>query len=1193
MVPRLILQFLGLPQVLLDDKPLSTDRRKAIALLAYLAVNDVGRPRQKYSRESLSALLWPDHEQTRAFSSLRTTLWELRQALGDGWLIAERESVQLNPDADPSTGSGRRIDLDVARFRDLLSQSRQQNDQALRIPLLSEAVKLYRDHFLTGFSLKDAPNFNEWAFAESEDLRRKLAEALTMLLEAHCALGQADQAIPYARRLVALDPLNESSHRHLMEVYWQAGQHSAALKQYQACEQILRKELNLDPQPETRALYKKILKGDVKPVRVEKQIETVSPKNNLPVHLTTFIGREGEQDEIIHLVKRDRLVSLVGTGGIGKSRLSIQAGFALLNDFPNGMWLLELAPLSDPGLVPQTVFTTLGLIEQSGRSILEILTDFLRSKRALLILDNCEHLIQACAQLAQTILHSCPDLHILATSREALGIPGEILYLVPTLTTPDPLHTTLETLPQYEAARLFIERAQSAVASFQLTEENLAAITQICYHLDGIPLAIELAAARVKLLSVEEIAARLDDRFRFLTGGARTALPRHQTLQALIDWSYDLLSESERVLLRRLAVFAGGWTLEAAEQVAGDRGRGEVENAPAIPDLQTMDILDLLTSLVNKSLITAENKPGQETRYAMLETIRQYASEKLWQAGEGGLLPKRHLAYYVDLAERAEPNLRARDMVLWLDLLEAEHENIRAALEWGLEGDIEAELRLASALLWFWHIRGHKNEGVEWLERTLSIEAMDQDDQPRTPRRASIRGKALNASGSLMVMNHEFRRATARLKESLALFRELGPGGKQGMAYALLRLASEPSAGEQAKGMLKQSLTLFREIGDKFGTTEALMQLSGVAQKDDFKQAVLLTEEKLALSREIGDQDGIAGALGNLADLALSRDDYGQAIPLFEESLATFRKVKNLGAISFSLGSFGDVFFWQGNYGQAAKTYEEALAFVQELGYRFHIAFYFYSLGILDWFQGEYSHAIGQVSSSHPIFRDIGHHLMAVSSLHTLGDIALAEGDEEGAVGWYEDALKFSQKMQLEAPQIFAMAGLAKVAWAKGDYDLAAKGSEESLRMSRKADIRQATFHSLLNLGRVAQSQGDYGKARAFYIEALALQKRRISPLFNLTGLKTYVAAVSYPLEALAVLASAQNQMGRAARLIGAAENFYTPIRFEMSARERAEHDQAIASARAAMGAEAFAKARAEGQEMIVEQAIAYALEEN
>jgi non-specific serine/threonine protein kinase len=917
------------------------------------------------------------------------------------------------------------------------------------------------------------------------------------------------------------------------------------------------------------------------------------PRSNLPASTTSFIGREKERDEIIHLMAKSRLVTLTGVGGIGKSRLSIQTASALLNDFPDGIWLVELAPLADPALVSQIIVNTLGLLEQANRSPQTILTDFLQSKHALLILDNCEHLIQACAQLVEMLLRACPDLKILATSREALNIAGESLYLVPTLTIPDSVNATLDSLSESEAVQLFLERAQSTLTGFALTEENAPAIAQVCRQLDGIPLALELAAARVKLLRVEEIAAGLDDRFGLLTSGSRTALPRHQTLQALIDWSHDLLTETERVMFRRLSVFAGGWALEAAEQVAGNRWHEEVENAPVSHSLQTMEILDLLTSLVNKSLITAESQPGQETRYAMLETIRQYASEKLMQAGEGELLRKRHVAFYVDLAERAEPNLRARDMVLWLDHLEVEHENIRSALEWALEGDIEAELRLASALLWFWHIRGHKNEGVEWLERALSIEAIDHEGQPRTPRRARIRGKALNASGSLMVMNQEIARAPVRLEESLALFKELGPPGKQGMAYALLRLAILPSARGRANDMLLQSLAWFREIGDKFGVAETLLQLSGLVQNDDHQQAVLLIEEKLALSREIGDQDGIASALSSLADLALSRDDYEQAIPLYAESLAAFRTVKNLAAVSMTLGSFGDVFFWQGNYGQAAKTYEEALAFVQELGYRFHIAFYFYSLGILAWFQGEYSRAMHQVSRSHPIFRDIGHHWLAVSSLHTLGDIALAAGDVEEAAQWYQDELKFGQKIQLEAPPIFAVEGLAKVAWAKGDYDLAAKGSEESLLMSQKADITHATFHSLLNLGRVAQSHGDYGKARAFYIEALKLQKRRVSPLFNWVWLKTYVTTVSYPLKALAVLAAAQNQMGRAARLIGAAENFYAPLRFEMSAKEGAEYDQALASARAVLGEEALAKARAEGQEMTLEQAVAYALEEN
>ncbi|HET9533516.1 MAG TPA: tetratricopeptide repeat protein, partial [Blastocatellia bacterium] len=669
-----------------------------------------------------------------------------------------------------------------------------------------------------------------------------------------------------------------------------------------------------------------------------------------------------------------------------------------------------------------------------------------------------------------------------------------------------------------------------------ITRGNAPAIVQICQHLDGIPLAIELAAARVRLLSLEEIAARLDDRFRLLTGGARTALPRHHTLQALIDWSHDTLSESERVLFRRLSVFAGGWTLEAAEQVAG--GECDVENgrSPITYNLPPEDILDLLTQLVNKSLVIAERGQGLETRYDMLETIRQYAREKSWQSGEGEALRRRHLGYYVDLAERAEPNLRAPDMVMWLDRLEAEHDNIRSALEWALEGNIEAELRLASALLWFWHIRGHKNEGIEWLERALSIEAIDRNDQPMSPSRAMIRGKALNASGSLMVMNHEYARAPVRLEESLALFGELGPTGKRGMAYALLRLGASLPAGESRAGSLvEQSLALFRELGDKFGIAECLMLLSGqvasLAQKDDdYSPAILFTEEQLALRREIGDQDGAAVALTILGDLVLSQGDYEKAIRLYEEGLAGFRAVRNSGAVSLSLIGLGDIFFWRGDYERAAQIYEAALSLAQNLGYKFLIALNVYSLGIIAWFQGDYARAAQLIGESLPMFRVIGNHWLIASSLHTLGDIALAEGDEAGAAQWYQDELAFSREAQLEVARIYALEGLGKVAWAQGDYTLATERFEKGLKISREADIKPAVFHALYHLGRTAQAQGKPAAARAFYVEALELQRRRVRLLFRWTWLKTYQSAVAYPLTASALLAAAQNNMPRAAR---------------------------------------------------------------
>ena len=410
-----------------------------------------------------------------------------------------------------------------------------------------------------------------------------------------------------------------------------------------------------------------------------------SPKHNLPSQLTSFIGREKEIAEIRRLLSplsraeeageglgvRARLLTLTGAGGSGKTRLALQAAAQLLDAFPDGVWFIELAPLSDPALVPQSLLSTLGLIEQAGRSALAILTDFLQPKRALLVLDNCEHLIQACAQLAETLLRTCPTLYILATSREALGIAGETPYLVPTLTTPDPTHANLDTLPQYEAVRLFVERAQTAWPGFALTNDNTPAVAQVCHQLDGIPLAIELAAARVKALRVEQIAARLTerDRFRLLISGTRTALSRHQTLQALIDWSHDLLSEPERALLRRLAVFAGGWTLEAAEAVCVGDG------------IEADKVLHLMTQLVNKSLILAEREQGKEARYHILETIRQYASERLLKAGEGEQLRSRHLDFFLRWAERVEPDVRGPQQLKWLDQFEIENDNLRAALE--------------------------------------------------------------------------------------------------------------------------------------------------------------------------------------------------------------------------------------------------------------------------------------------------------------------------------------------------------------------------------------------------------------------------------------------------------------------------------------------------------------------------------
>jgi len=452
--------------------------------------------------------------------------------------------------------------------------------------------------------------------------------------------------------------------------------------------------------------------------------------NNLPVQLSTFVGREDEIDEVVGRLDSVRALTLIGAGGTGKTRLAQQAAAKVVEYFADGIWYIELAPVIDSTLVAQTVAKVLQIHEQPSQPILETMVEELKSKKILLILDNCEHLIDACAELAMRLLQSCPDLCLLSTSRELLEIPGEISINVPPLALPKrDDHLSFNELEGYSAIRLFVERADAVVPGFEILEENGAAVLQICRRLDGIPLAIELAAAKLKILQVEEIALRLDDRFHLLTGGRRTALPRHQTLRAMIDWSYGLLFDREKLLFQRLAVFSGGWTLDAAENICSDHTVG----GP--------DILDLLLQLTNKSLIWAERVQRSQTRYHMLETIRQYGQEKLAGSGEMLAIRGKHLKYFLGLVEQAESGLTGPQQISWFERLENERDNLRVALAWSKRFDVETALHFASSLLPYWQVRGHLSEGRKQLSDILS--------QDQAKLRTALRAKGLAAAGLL------------------------------------------------------------------------------------------------------------------------------------------------------------------------------------------------------------------------------------------------------------------------------------------------------------------------------------------------------------------------------------------------------------------------------------------------------------
>ena len=638
--------------------------------------------------------------------------------------------------------------------------------------------------------------------------------------------------------------------------------------------------------------------------------------NNLPLQLTSFIGRESDISAIKQRLWTTRLLTLTGPGGCGKTRLALRVATDLLDAFADGVWWIELAALTDPTLIAQTLATALGLQADTGRPIDDVLIDYLRSRQLLLILDNCEHLIEAGAQLTQSLLQACPDLYILATSREVLRIGGEVPYMVPPLATPHLNQLPgVEVLAHYEAVKLFAERAANALPGFEVTERNAAAIAQVCYRLDGMPLAIELAAARVKLLPIDQIVARLDDRFRLLTSGSRTALLRHQTLRATIDWSYDLLGEDERCVLCRLSVFVGGWTLEAAEAVCADREPAESAHiAPA-------QVLDHLSQLVNKSLVSAERAPGQETRYRMLETIRQYASEKLTDSSEAHTIRNRHLDYFVEWVERAEPELHRPQQLDWLNRLEADYDNLRAAVAWAEachqagDADEERGLRLVGALLHYWHARGHLSEARRWANTALA----------GTSSRTLARAHALRVAGWLAWRVYDSTTARAKLEESAAIYQEWGEAGRWGLAETLNCLgldAGRRGDSISAQKYFEESLDLWRVVGSAWGIARSLNNLgSGATLRGDYDAARVLLAEGLATARAAGDAGIVSLLLWTYGENLAAQSDDTLARAHWTEGLRICRK---LGDIWRSTGLIRSVAELEARSGETTKLEQAA-----------------------------------------------------------------------------------------------------------------------------------------------------------------------------------------------------------------------------------------------------------------------------
>ena len=634
--------------------------------------------------------------------------------------------------------------------------------------------------------------------------------------------------------------------------------------------------------------------------------------NNLPIQLTSFVGREKELADVKRLLQNTHLLTLIGPGGTGKTRLSIQAAGELLHQYPDGVWFVELAPILDPQLVARTTALAMGLRDEPQRPVIDMLCDYVHEKQILLILDNCEHLVDACARMADRILHAAPETRILASSREALGIGGEVTYRVPSLGLPDISHLPpLESLSQYEAVQLFIDRATAAVPTFAVTNDNAPALAQVCFRLDGIPLALELAAAKIRVLSVEQIAKRLDDRFRLLIGGSRTVLERHQTLRAAIDWSYNLLSPAEQTLFRRLSVFVGGWTLEAAESVCEG---GSVKSE---------DVLYLMEQLINKSLVIKEEEPS-ESRYHMLETIRQYAHEKLLETEKAAQISDRHLDYFRTFAEKAEFELLNSHQVAWLQQLHFEFDNIRAALEWSQRDRAEDGLRLCTAIWRFCLRYDYTNELVEKLKKLLQ--------HPQGTRRTLARARALCILPILDVWQSgqsDPARQRTLAKEGLSIYRELDNLNGEATGLYALGVGEHQHGDPEALSVLLESLALYRSVHNKTDICDVLIVISQVSTDPIQRQACL--EEALALARERGDAITMAGALDNLGNLAIDMGNFSQARSHFEESLKLQLPLGAPGYIT-TLKYFANLAMREGNLVQARALCNEVRALSEKAG---------------------------------------------------------------------------------------------------------------------------------------------------------------------------------------------------------------------------------------------------------------------
>ena len=1029
-VAPLTIRLFGPLTVLVQGQPLPQLRsRKGQWLLALLTL----RHDRPIEREWLAGTLWPDVDSAQAFASLRPVLSELRKALGN-----EGDRLQ-SPNRHALLFNLTDADVDVVAFDAAIAGKTSAG--------LEQAVALYRGTLLEGCA-------EEWVTQERMERERNCLWALHTLADASLTAGDYGAAADYYRRAGTLNPWGDEARRGLMESLDRGGDRNAALQVYREFVELLRSDLRATPDEKTRALYARLrdeARRQTAAPHIPREETKAAPKvvGYLPHPLTDLIGREDERLEVADRLRRSRLVTLIGPGGIGKTRLAIEVAAEVVAGYPDGVWLVSLESLSEGGQVAGQIAAALGVKEEPNRPLLQTVTDTLRRKRLLLVLDNCEHLVEASAQAVGHLLRECAGVRVLATSREALGITGETAWSVPSLAVPELKHlpqgnaTRLRVLLSYESVQLFVERAQAVHQSFTLTGTAAQTVAEICSYLEGIPLAIELAAVRVKSLTVEQIAARLHDHLGLIMGRTLMTASRQQTLRTTVDWSYTLLSDQERVLLQRLSVFVGGWSLEAAGSVCAAPANGER------PEIAGAQVLDVLASLTEKSLVAFEERDTEiGGRYRLLEMVRQYAAERLEASGEIEQVRARHRDWLMAFVEETEPLLKAGAQEQSLRRLDAERDNVRATLLWN-GAQASADLRLTGALYQYWYVRGYWSEGRERLSRALGRDAA----QTRTAERA----KALNGAGAL--------------------------------AYSQGDYAS-------ARSLHEESLSIRRELGDRQGVASSLNSLGKVAyDQGDFASARSLHEESLSLWRELGDKQGVAWSLNSLGNIAHPQGDYALAQALYEESIRLLKELGDKQGVGRTLSGQGYVAYDQGDYVSARAMYEQSLEIFQELGDRGGIAWAMCCLGYTAYDQGDYGEAKTSLTEGMNLFRELDDKRGVAWAVNSLGNVAHKQGDLVAAQSLHEESLSIRRPLGDRQGAAWSFYCLGNVAFSRGDYAAARASLADSLRLFRELADRKGMAENLKETAAVLLALSETRNAARLWGASQSLRESIGSPM--------------------------------------------------------------------------------------------------